>query len=79
MLATEKRDMLARPQEDMDEDEWLHGAPAADALQMKLRSWAPRKASRLFMLRYAELSRKPAPLCNCGGGPGDGTCPEHDG
>jgi hypothetical protein len=63
MLATEKRDMLARPQEDMDETAWLHGAPASDALQMKLRGWTPTRSRDSFIGRYHQLlSREPASL-----------------
>jgi 5'-deoxynucleotidase YfbR-like HD superfamily hydrolase len=58
LLATEKRDLLHRMQDDMGEEEWSHGAPVEDALPISILPLPPAQAKLLFINRYNELKRR---------------------
>lgn len=57
LLATEKRDLLCKPQAPMGETEWLHGAPVAAPLESVI-AWTrtPAEAEDLFLFRFEMLA-----------------------
>ncbi len=56
LLATEKRDLLRQMQNDMGEEEWLHGAPASDALPDRIVPMPPSVAEHYFLARLGGLT-----------------------
>lgn len=69
MLATEKRDILTRPQVCMNEDEWLHGASAEEAAVWKVVPVNSGEAEIMFLHRWKELTHDRIIGAHVGGAP----------